>query len=203
MTTKFQSMLMSNKNTYKIVDDTDFIDETSFLNSIAGILNSGVDVLELKFNHLSSAEILSVSQKTRELCSYFNSLLIIFDRIDIAKLVEADGVALNFNTISPIVAKKLIEDALLIGFELYDINDLASVSNSEIDFFVSENEFSCICKIINLFSLFQPFFLVVKNHFKQHTEINHITLIAYSFVHIKYFFFFICIGYIDFCRIEQ
>jgi len=153
MTTKFQSMLMSNKNTYKIVDDTDFIAETSFLNSIAGILNSGVDVLELKFNHLSSAEILSVSQKTRELCSYFNSLLIIFDRIDIAKLVEADGVALNFNTISPIVAKKLIEDALLIGFELYDINDLASVSNSEIDFFVSENEFFCSNKKIFITNL--------------------------------------------------
>lgn len=137
MTTKFNSILLRDKNSYYILDDSKFINETAFLNNIAEVLNSGVDVLELKFQNLSSKEILSIVKKARELCSYFDALLVIFDRIDIAKLAEADGIVLNSNTISPNEAKKLVEDAMLIGFECFSIENTVELSDKNIDFIIS------------------------------------------------------------------
>ena len=138
MTTKFNSILLSNKNNYKIIDDGEFVDETAFLNKIANCLNTGVDVLELKFKNLSSKDIMSVCKKSRELCSYFGALMLIFDRVDIAKLVEADGVVLDAKSIAPVDAKKLVENTLLIGFESFADDRSVNLEDKDVDFIVSK-----------------------------------------------------------------
>ena len=83
---------------------------------------------------------MSIVKKARELCSYFDALLVIFDRIDIAKLAEADGVVLNNDTISPIDAKKLVEDGMLIGYEYFLDNTSVDLQDKNIDFVVAKSE---------------------------------------------------------------
>lgn len=150
MSTKFNRILLRDKYNYKIVDDSEFQDETSFLNNIASILNTGVDVLELKFECLPSREVFLVCKKVRELCSYFGALMLVFDRIDVVKLVQADGVVLNNESIPLLEAKKLVEDSFLMGFESFSQEGFIGFDDENVDFIVTSIPYDKTAKKIFL-----------------------------------------------------
>ena len=53
---------------------------------------------------------LEISQKLRQLCSIYNSILIIETRFDFVKILEADGSLLDHNSIPLKTIKKFLDD---------------------------------------------------------------------------------------------
>ena len=88
--------------------------EEEFLDKIATAIKNGADIVECKITN-NPKQLLEYGRKARQLCSIYNKLFIINDRVDIATLLEADGVFLNDKSIDVVSAKQIIDDNLLIG----------------------------------------------------------------------------------------
>ena len=77
-----------------------FKSDDEFLDRVALALKNGVDIIQLREKSRPAKEIIELGYKIRELASNFNALFIVNDRIDIAKIVKADGVHLGQDDIS-------------------------------------------------------------------------------------------------------
>lgn len=92
-----------------------FTDETNadkFLDELAKELNSGADLIIFKTNANTGISI-EIAQKAKLLCAEFDATFLIYDRADIAYLIEADGMALDPKSISESNAKKILGDNVL------------------------------------------------------------------------------------------
>ena len=144
MTTKLNQILLSKKNHFASVSSQDYQSETDFLNHVAEILNNGVDIIELRENNLPTNMIMQIGKKMRDLTAVFNALLIIYDRIDIAKLIHADGVSLDENTISVTDARKLLEDNFLLGYKT-NVSKAANIAEQNgADFIITTQHFELL-----------------------------------------------------------
>ena len=138
MSTKLQKLVLKDKKSYKTFILSDINCENTFLNEVGNALKAGIDVVEFDGNRLSSKAFLSTGKKLRDLSGVFNALLIIKDRIDIAKLVGADGVTLYENSIPISEAHKLVEENLLIGFHAQEETILDEQELSLLSFIISD-----------------------------------------------------------------
>jgi len=144
MNNKFNKILLTQKNNYMSVNAQNFSSENDLLNKVADKLNNDVNILEFRGDNLTSANFLSIALKLRELTALFNSLLIIYDRIDIAKLVNADGILLDENTVDISQAKKLTENDYLAGFLCNTQKEADFAQEKNYDFIVSKEQFKNI-----------------------------------------------------------
>ena len=150
MPSKVNKLLLKDKSRYSVCVLDDIAAENDFLNITAQKLKDGTEVLEFDGTKLCGRDYLSVAKKLRDLCGVFNALLIIRDRIDIAKLSNADGVALSKGSISPTEACKLTENTILMGYHaeneiLPEENELEAV-----DFIVSAMPIKADIKVFRL-----------------------------------------------------
>ncbi len=109
-----------------------------FLDFVAAQLNSGVDIIEVKGDDLNAKTVIEQVKIIRELCSIYNSLLIIYDRIDIALAVEADGVVINSNGIPIEKTRELIGHNMILGF--YDEPAENFELPCHVDYIISDNK---------------------------------------------------------------
>lgn len=80
--------------------------------------------VQLRAKELSAREILAAGRDLREITSRANALLIVNDRADIAKLIEADGVHLPERGLSPNDARILIGSTAVVGVSRHDAQGL-------------------------------------------------------------------------------
>jgi thiamine-phosphate diphosphorylase len=80
--------------------------------------------VQLRAKELSSSEILAAGRELREITSRANALLIVNDRADIAKLIEADGIHLPERGLSPNDARILIGPTAVVGVSRHDTQGL-------------------------------------------------------------------------------
>lgn len=79
-------------------------------------LEAGVDYIQLREKNISSAEYLQRAKRLREMTSgFFDTNLIINDRLDIALLCGADGVHLGQSDVPVKDARKLLGQGKIIG----------------------------------------------------------------------------------------
>ena len=105
-----------------IIDKLDFIliinnlNNIEFIDKIAEELSNGINIVICKQNFTSTCSFIQNGRKIRQLCSIYNALFIVYDRIDIARILSADGIHLDSNSINIIDAKKLLDDDKIIGY---------------------------------------------------------------------------------------
>ena len=80
----------------------------------------------------SAYKIIEHGKRIRELCSIYNALFIVHDRLDVAKIVHADGVFLPKNGINAKIAKDFFENNIIIGT---CIDNKTEISENELDKF--------------------------------------------------------------------
>lgn len=73
-----------------IIADFSYAEET-----IAAVLEAGIDYIQLREKQVSSAEYLMRAKKLRRMTARYHTKLMINDRLDIAALSNADGVHLG------------------------------------------------------------------------------------------------------------
>ncbi len=130
MNSKLNKYLLAKKNNYKIVNFKEYSSENDFLNAVAKFIEEGSDIIELRSPNANAKELLQVGKKLRVLTAQFDVLLIVFDRIDVAKLLEADGVCLAEKSMPVVDAVLLTEKSMLVGVEALT-EELALKSQTE------------------------------------------------------------------------
>ena len=126
---------LNGKTSYLIANSEHFNSIDSFLDAIAKELENGIEVVELREN--CPAQILiEHAKKIRELCSIYNALFIINDRLDIAQIVHADGVHLPRNGINIKTARDFIEENLIIGTTAETQNNIIDTEIEKFDYVI-------------------------------------------------------------------
>lgn len=131
--TNIKNALLRNRNIYLITSQQGFEDDNDFIDRIAQILNAGVKLIQYREKNKSAKEIINTGKKLRQLCSMYDALLIINDRVDIAKIVDADGVHLGQDDIDIISARKILGEDKIIGISTHKPEDaiLAQEQNAD------------------------------------------------------------------------
>lgn len=112
---KINKLRLKDKNKYLVINTNLFDEETSLLDFIASELENGMQILQLNTNNVTTKMLINSGRKIRELCSIYNALLIVNDRIDIAQNIEADGIFLDENSFDIHTAKEYLGENIIVG----------------------------------------------------------------------------------------
>jgi len=85
-------------------------------------LEGGVDILQLREKKLSDKDFISVSEDLQRLVADSNAILIINDRVEIARDIGADGVHIGQDDMSINKAREILGEESLIGVSTHNIN---------------------------------------------------------------------------------
>lgn len=99
---------------YFITDSTGF-SEKDFLYRVEEALKGGVTLLQLREKEKSTREYISLAEKVHELTQKYNVPLIIDDRVDVAMVIDAEGVHLGQSDMPVDAARKILGNDKIIG----------------------------------------------------------------------------------------
>ena len=117
---------------------------SNVLDKIAANLKYNKNIIQLEQGNISSNNFLSLCKSLRQLTSIYDSLLIIKDRIDIACIIDADGIFLTKDTVDYNSALKIANKNKIIGSDItyaqysdYIVSD--NVYNGKITYILNSN----------------------------------------------------------------
>ncbi|MCG8557424.1 MAG: thiamine phosphate synthase [Proteobacteria bacterium] len=90
--------------------------------------------VQLRARHLPAAALFVLGKRLRKLTRQANAKLLINDRLDVAKLAQADGVQLPETGLSPRTARHILGDRALIGRSCHDRKGLEHAAHEGADF---------------------------------------------------------------------
>lgn len=99
---------------YFITDSTGY-DEAEFLHRTEEALKGGVTLIQLREKNKTTREYISLAEKVHTLTKKYNVPLIIDDRADVAAEVDAEGVHVGGEDISPKTARKILGENKIVG----------------------------------------------------------------------------------------
>ena len=80
----------------------------------------GARLLQLRAKQHSTRDFLSLAKEVRQICQQHGCLLIINDRVDIARAIDADGVHVGQDDMPLVAARKVIGRGKIIGVSTHD-----------------------------------------------------------------------------------
>lgn len=98
-----------------LVTDSNILKERNFYKCIEDAMKAGVTMVQLREKNADGKEFLQKAIKLRELTRKYNVSFIINDRVDIAQIVDADGVHVGQSDIDALSVRKLIGKDKIIG----------------------------------------------------------------------------------------
>lgn len=107
--------LNNDKKLYLVTNSDKFASEDEFLDAVASALQGGVDILQLREKNMPAKKILELGKKLKQLCSEYGATFIVNDRIDIAAILDADGVHLGQDDLDVKSAREILGDKCIVG----------------------------------------------------------------------------------------
>ncbi len=104
------------------------------LKTIESALKGGVKTVQLREKGLPTSDLYSLACELREITSVFKANLIINDRVDIALVVEADGVHLGWQSLPFPVVRRLVGSERLIGVSTHNRQEALQAQSSGADY---------------------------------------------------------------------
>lgn len=112
--------ISTDKKLYLVTNSDNFKTEDEFLDAIASALQGGVDILQLREKTMPANKILELGKKVKQLCLQYGTTFIVNDRIDIALLLEADGVHLGQDDLDIKSARSILGDKCIVGISTHE-----------------------------------------------------------------------------------
>ena len=85
------------------------------IRNIKSVLDAGCEWIQLRFKNEDLASIMSLAEQVKDLCSIYQAVFIVNDRVDIAKSVDASGVHLGLQDMAVIHARNILGEQKIIG----------------------------------------------------------------------------------------
>lgn len=111
----YKKIFLNDKKLYLVTNSDNFESDEIFLDRVALSIKSGVDIVQLREKNTTSKRFIYLAQRIRELTSHFGAAFIVNDRVDIAKISNADGVHLGQDDIPISYAREILGDNAIIG----------------------------------------------------------------------------------------
>ncbi|MGH2905256.1 MAG: thiamine phosphate synthase [Solirubrobacterales bacterium] len=106
---------------------------------LRALLQGGCDVVQLREDALTPAQIVQAARGFRRLCDAYDALFIVNDRPDLALVCGADGVHIELAAANPPQVRRFVGQDLLIGLSAYDQQQLDTAeAESAIDYVIDD-----------------------------------------------------------------
>ncbi len=115
---KMSEVILKN-NLYFISNNTPQINQI-----VESVLKGGVKIIQYRFKGGKDLENLQEAFKIRKLCTEYNALFIVNDRVDIALACDADGVHLGQEDIDIKSARKILGFSKIIGVSANKVSEI-------------------------------------------------------------------------------
>lgn len=116
---KYNQIKLADKKLYLVTNSDKFESEDAFLDAIASALEGGVDILQLREKTMPAKQILELGKKVKQLCLQYDTTFIVNDRVDIALLLEADGVHLGQDDLDVKSAREILGNNIIVGLSTH------------------------------------------------------------------------------------
>lgn len=110
---------LNEKKLYLVTNSDNFATEDEFLDAVAFALQGGVDILQLREKNMSAKKVLELGKKLKLLCSEYGAIFIVNDRIDIAALLDAEGVHLGQDDLDVKSAREILGKDKIVGISTH------------------------------------------------------------------------------------
>jgi len=119
---------------YLITDRHQVHPNHTLYSAVDAALRGGVKAVQLREKDLTTDQLLSYAKKLRQLTRNYNAALIINDRIDIAKSVDAEGVHLTETSVSVREARQQLGESKLIAASTHSLERALEAEKEGADF---------------------------------------------------------------------
>ncbi len=135
---QFNLLKLEKKKLCLITNSDKFESKDLFLDAIASALQGGVDIVILRELAYPDNVVVEIASKLRILCDEYGATFIVNNRSDIAMIVEADGVHLGQNDISPHDARTVLGENAIIGKSTHNPDEVIQAVNEGVDYITFE-----------------------------------------------------------------
>lgn len=135
---QFNLLKLEKKKLCLITNSDKFESKDLFLDAIASALQGGVDIVILRELAYPDNVVVEIASKLRILCDEYGATFIVNNRSDIAMIVEADGVHLGQNDISPQDARTILGENAVIGKSTHNPDEVIQAVNEGVDYITFE-----------------------------------------------------------------
>jgi thiamine-phosphate diphosphorylase len=105
---------------YPIADPAGRADR-SHLALIEAILAAGARLVQLRAKDATTRDLVDLARRAKALCDRHGAALIVNDRADVARLVDAAGVHLGQDDLPPATARQILGPTKVIGFSTHTV----------------------------------------------------------------------------------
>jgi thiamine-phosphate pyrophosphorylase len=98
------------------------------------LINGGSEFIQLRDKDASSREFFEMAQACLKITREKNAKLIVNDRVDIAMILEADGVHLGQDDLHPEQARRLLGKEAIIGISTHTIEQVRAALKLPVDY---------------------------------------------------------------------
>jgi thiamine-phosphate pyrophosphorylase len=109
-------------------------DVSPWLDKIDRMLAGGVDAVQLRSRSLTDREMLRVGQQVKALCAKHGALFLINNRIDLAMILDSDGVHIGHEDIPIAQVRSLIGHRKILGMSTHSIPEALEAKRAGADY---------------------------------------------------------------------
>jgi len=108
--------------------------ETDFLSKITDSLNGGIDILQLRLKKEEDRQSLTLGRQIRQLTKETKTLFIINDRLDLCRILNADGLHLGQEDIPLVEARTILGPKKIIGISTHTLDQAYQAEREGADY---------------------------------------------------------------------
>lgn len=116
--------------------DIDYINsiKKNYKKILHDILKLKIGLIQLRYKNGNYKDFLKKAKIIKKICKKYKTILIINDRIDIAKKINADGVHIGQDDLSPVKARKILGRKKIIGYSASNKKEAKLAEKMSVDY---------------------------------------------------------------------
>ncbi len=109
-------------------------DMSSWFEKLSKMLAGGVDAVQFRSRSLNDRDMIRVGQQVKELCAKHGALFLINNRIDLAQILDVDGVHIGHEDIPIAQVRGLIGHRKIVGMSTHSIPEALEAKRAGADY---------------------------------------------------------------------
>lgn len=109
-------------------------DESAWLHKIDQMLIGGVDAVQFRTRALTDRQILQLGKKVKDLCAKYGALFLLNNRIDLALILDVDGVHVGHEDIPVSEVRRLIGHRKILGMSTHSVPEALEAKRAGVDY---------------------------------------------------------------------